>query len=250
MANKLPHFRARMLQVAPQVVLFLGDMAEIPPEEGKQALELTMKLLARGHPLFHNNLTLTGDDYWHIGRPELHQSLCDAFELYCENDMCMRHLLHVMSCRRVEGALPLLHRYLQSERPKRLHRLCLEALEVCGEVADLEKAADFLIAQGDVHSELARVLVCALVRQGASVTSVVKLSRRLRTDGLSVKHYVEVAAEESPVHMALTYANALLKSDEREGPSETLDDGLDDGEPLTAVVAVALAIVRGVLSRN
>lgn len=249
-ANKLPDFRARLLEFAPQVVLFLGDMAEIPPDEGRQALERTMEMLSTGHPLFHNGLTLTGDDYWHIGRPELHLALCDSFVRHFDNDMCTRYLLYVMSYRRIEGAVPLLRRYLLSTRPPRLHRLCLEALEICGGQADLEWAANHLASTGVVEPELLRVLVCALIRKSAAAGWVVRLCRELRDDGISVKHYIADAAAEAPVAVALEYASSLLLSEEQEGPSPTLADGLDDDELAPAAIAISMAILRGVLSRE
>jgi hypothetical protein len=250
MANKLPEFRTRLLEFAPQVVLFLGDMAEIPPDEGKHALERTMQMLSAGHPLFHNGLTLTGDDYWHVGRPELHPALCSAFERYFDNDMCTRYLLYVMSYRRIDGVVPLLHRYLLSARPTRLHRLCLEALEICGDQTDLERAASHLVSTGVSEPELLRVLVCALIRKGAAASWVVKLCRELRDDGISVKHYIADAAAEAPVSIALEYASSLLLSEEQEGASPALADGLDDDELAPVAIAVSVAIIRGVLSRE
>lgn len=249
----LPDFRRCLLEVAPHAVLFLGDMAELTPAEGAQAIERTFERMAKGHPLLPSALNLTGDDYWHMARPELVPALVDCFRRYASHDICALHLLKVFGYRRTPAAVPALREYYAGDAHSARHkRLCLEALEECGGLPDLEWMARIELDAGAPREDLARALACALIRADGDERLVVQLCVSLKRDEIGLKYHFSDAAAATPDDKVLRYVSSLLA--ERGTPAwESLADEDDEDsrdESMTPSPTIALALLRGFLTHE
>lgn len=248
----LPDFRRALLEFAPHAVLFLSDMAELAPDEGVLFIERTFEKLATGHPLMPHTLSLTSDDYWHIARPELVETLVRCFDRYAAHALCARHLLKIFSYRRCPVAVPSLRDYFAGDAHTAWHaRLCLEAIEECGDCSDLEWAARLALSKDVVAEDLTRAIACALIRAGGDERLVVRLCAGLKRGEIGLQFHFTDAAEAAPDDRALRYASALL-SDRTDQASAPSGDENDDNaeESLAASPRIALALLRGFLSRE
>lgn len=244
-----PDFRERLLNVAPHVVLFLGDMALLTPADGCRAVEKTFGMLAAGHPLLPHTLNLSSDDYWHIGRPELVPTLVYCFQRHARHRRCAYHLLNVFASRRAPDAAAALREYFAScDADEELKGLCVEAIEMCGERDDLEWVARIELAQISSPDSLARNLACALIRASGDEHLVVQLCERAREDDFRLGLDFSDAVRASTEVDVLRYAGALLAA--HRVPDEDASSDEAEQESMGPLPIISLSLLRGLVARG
>lgn len=239
----LPAFRESIVEVAPHVVLYLGDLGELPNAQAAQAHTRVMERLASGNPLFPSwqNFLMTDDDYWHVGKPSFHPHLVKAFVEFSEHELCVERMLEVFRVRKVEGIVPHIRELLERDINPRLRHLCIRGLVTCGSSTDIEWAIGVEANRG-LTQQSAILLAEAIVRTNASSSSFLAARDGLAGAGLGFEYPLTVAIEETSALNALSFLIAM------EAQLRTLNLTDDDCNDVNVDLYIVVGLAKGVLS--
>lgn len=148
------------IRVDPQAVAFFGDLRSMKVEDARLALERTAERVAAGERLGHGAYTLTSENYWQAGPPQLGSTISALFAQYSGNENVKDMLVAIAQHARLpELRTPLLasladdYSQILSDDDLLLYFL------VVGSEADLAALRTAALASSELSERAVRLLI-------------------------------------------------------------------------------------------